>query len=1142
FFELGGDSISAIRFIAQAKEKGIVFRPSELFQNQTVAELALLVDGQTAVSTKPLKAQEPVEILDFSILANTAVAQPYLQQPENIQYLYTLTATQRAILFHTLYAPETGVYVEQNALEMEALDVDLYVQAWQELIQRHELLRTTFFWEELEEPLQMVLAEVPLPLTRLDWRGQSAEQQLNQLQALMAEERRKGFDMTQPPLLRLTIIQVAEARHFVLVNYHHILFDGWSNVVIHLEVRAIYDALRHGEPHNLPMPTPYRRYIAWLRQQEESEAQAFWQKYLANFEEATPIPIAEQMNQGVYGAVADYAEQSVTLPAELWASLHTLLNEHKITYNNFMQAVWAILLNRYSGEDDVLFGTVVHGRPAELSQFDRMVGLFINVLPVRLQFQKEAPVLDWLKRSHEAFINQSQYDHNSLEQIQQWGGFPRERNLFHSLFINNNPATDNMPPPPTDSHPLFVQEKTNYALNFYLKSNEVLQISYDPTLFTAVSIKRMLTHVLQIVRNIVAQPDQRMADLTILPANERSLLLETWNNWPQPASHSSLLADFAAMVGQQPNVAAVIDPAYGTLTYTELDEKSSQLAAYLQQLGICNGRIGLHIARTRHFPLAFWAILKSGNTYVPLDPKHPEQRLAFMIENARLDALISHSELQASLPKGPAPLLLIDEIETQLAEAPALQPVELAETAVILYTSGSSGQPKGVRLPQQALHAYLRTAVEQFQLTPHDNILQFASIGFDTSLEETGSALLSGATLILRTEESLNSIQAFINFCHTYQITVLDLPTAFWHTLTIELQRDSSLQLPAGIRLIIIGGEKASPEHLATWRAVAPNAIALLNTYGPTETTIVATSCVIAGPNAVSRAELAPIGQPVASARVYVVDQYDQLAPVGVPGELLIAGPQLASGYVGLRDETAVKFTPDPFADSGSVYRTGDRVRFLDDGLLQFIGRTDRQIKIRGHRIEPETLEHLLNQHEAVADTAVTARPDSQNNLQIVAYIIPQGSAAPDLQTLNSYLRQQLPAYMIPAAFVMLDSFPKTSNGKISYRALPAPTFQTQAGTQYEAPRTPIEETIADLFRQLTNAEKVGLYDNFFQLGGHSLLITQLASRIQSIFEVELSLRTLFEHPTVVDMALMVEDKMLEMVEALDDDEIDLLL
>ncbi len=1142
FFELGGDSISAIRFIAQAKEIGFVYRPSQLFQNQTVAELAALVKEETAVSPTPSQTQTLKDITDFSILADTPAAEPFLEHPEKIQHLYGLTPTQRAILFHTLYAPETGVYVEQNAFEMENLDADLYAQAWQQMLERHELLRTAFFWENIEEPLQMVVQEVPFPLTHLDWRGQTEAQQMAQLQELMATEQHKGFDLAQPPLLRLYVIQVDETRHFILVNYHHILLDGWSNVVIHLEVRAIYDALRSGETPDLPTPTPYRDYISWLHQQEEAAAKAYWQNYLANFEEATPIPIAEQMNQGVYGAVDDYAEQSMTLSAELGDALHKLLNEHKITYNNFMQAVWGIVLNRYSGEDDVLFGTVVHGRPAELPQFDRMVGLFINVLPVRLQFQKDDSVLSWLKHSHEEFIDQSQFAHNSLEQIQQWGGFPRERNLFHSLFINNNPATDNMPPPPTDSRPLFVQEKTNYALNFYLKPKEVWQISYDPTLFTAVSIKRMLTHVMQIVRHIVAQPEQRMADLTILPTTERNLLLETWNNWPSPVSKGSLVADLAAQAATQPNVAAVIDPDYGTLTYAELDETSSQLAAHLQQLGIQNGRIGLHLERSYHFPVCFWAILKSGNTYVPLDAKYPEQRLAFMIENAQLDAIISHSTLQAALPEVTQPVLLIDEIEAQLATAPALAAVDMAETTVILYTSGSSGQPKGVRLPHQALHTYARTAVDQFQLTPSDNVLQFASIGFDTSLEETGSAHLSGATLILRTEESLRSIQAFLNFCHSYQITVLDLPTAFWHTLTIEMQRDPSLQLPAGIRLIIIGGEKASPEHLATWRSVASDEVVLLNTYGPTETTIVATNCTIAGPDAVSCSELAPIGKPLPSTRVYVVDQYNQLAPVGVPGELLIAGPQLASGYVQLPEETAVKFIPDPFAEEGKVYRTGDRVRFLDDGILQFVGRTDRQIKLRGHRIEPETLEQLLNQHEDVADTAVTTQPDSQNNLQIVAYLIPKNGSVPDQQTLASYLRQQLPAYMIPATFVTVDSFPKTSNGKINYRALPTPTFQPQDSAHYEAPRTPIEATIADLFSQLTNVEKVGLYDNFFQLGGHSLLITQLASRIQSIFEVELSLRTLFEHPTVIDMALIVEEKMLEMVEALDDDEIDLLL
>lgn len=1061
--------------------------------------------------------------------------------PENIQDLYTLTPTQRAILFHTLFAPETGVYVEQNAFEIEDLDVSSYVHAWQDLMQRHEAFRSAFFWEEADEPLQTVARKVSLPLTQLDWRSVSEAQQMGQLQALMAAERQKGFDLSEPPLLRLYLIQTAENRHLVLVNHHHILFDGWSNVVVHMEVRALYDAYRRGETAELPTPTPFREYIAWLRRQEESEAQAYWQTYLAGFVEATPIPVGNALSQGVYGAVTAYAEEKVTLPPDVWKSLQALLARESITYNNFMQAVWGILLNRYSGENDLVFGTVVHGRPTELPQFERMVGLFINVLPVRLQFEKEEPVIAWLKRSHEAFVAQSQFGHISLEQIQQWNGFPRERNLFHSLFINNNPATENVSASPQDTRSLFVQEKTNYPLNFYLKPKELLQISYDPTLFTAAAVKRMLSHVLQIVQNIVANPDQAIAELTILPAEERQLL-ESWNNQPSAPAVSSLVADFAARVAQSPQAIAVNDPEAGVLTYAELDARANRLAHYLRESGFANGRIGLHVPRSHDFPICFWGILKSGNTYVPLDPKLPAQRLAYMIEDAQLDVIITHTTLQATLPATDVPQLLIDQVETALAgDAPQVNTVP-AETAVILYTSGSTGQPKGVRLPHTALHSYVHTAVDQFQLTASDTVLQFASIGFDTSLEELCPTHLAGGTLVLRTEESLSSIQAFFAFCQAHQITVLDLPTAFWHTLTIEMRRDPGLKVPATVRTIIIGGEKAAPEHLATWQQVAPAHVTLFNTYGPTETTIVAVACPIAGPSAVDQAALAPIGHPVASARVYVVDQYDQLAAVGVPGELLIGGPQVALGYIGLEAETQAKFIPDPFAANGRVYRTGDRVRFLEDGILQFVGRTDRQIKLRGHRIEPDAIEHVLNLHEDVADTAVITQPDPQNNLQIVAYVIPRNGRLPDKQSLISHLRLQLPVYMLPAAFVTVDQFPKTTHGKIDYRALPAPTFQAQGTSQYEAPRSPIEETVAGLFSELTNVPKIGLYDNFFQLGGHSLLITQLASRIHTIFETELSLRALFENPTVIDMAILIEEKMLEKLEALDEAEVELML
>ncbi|MCA9953210.1 MAG: amino acid adenylation domain-containing protein, partial [Anaerolineales bacterium] len=708
FFELGGDSISAVRFISQAREVGFSFRPSQLFQNQTVAELALLVQAQTDAPAAPDKAANGAMTADQEQLGQNGSAEAISEGSDNS--LYPLSPTQRAILFHTLYAPQTGIYVEQNALEMENLDVDNYIRAWEQMLQRHEALRTSFIWENVEEPLQKVAPEVSLPLTQLDWRGIDGAAQIEQLQALMAEERTKGFDLATPPLLRLTIIQVDEARHFILVNYHHVVFDGWSNVVIHLEVRAIYDALRHGDTPNLPTPTPYRKYITWLRQQEEFEAKAYWQNYLAHFEEATPIPIVEQMNQGVYGAVTDYAEQALTLPANLWVPLQAFLNREKITYNNFMQAIWGIVLNRYSGEDDVVFGTVVHGRPAELPQFDRMVGLFINVLPVRLKFQNQISLTDWLKQSHRTFVEQSQYGFSSLEQIQQWAGFPRERNLFHSLFINNNPSSENTPTPPQDSRSLFVQEKTNYALNFYLKPKEVVQISYDPTLFTAVSIQRMLTHVLQIIRSIVADPTQAMADLVILPESERHLLLETWNNQPT-AVPGSLVADFAAQVARTPDAPALVDTEFGTLTYAELDHRSNHLAAYLQSAGFRNGRIGLHCERTYQFVISFWAILKSGNSYVPLDPKHPQQRLAYMIEDAQLNAILSHTQWQDGLPETAVPCLLLDQIEAEPTTEATLEPAAMAETAVILYTSGSSGQPKGVMLPHAALYSYAKTAV-----------------------------------------------------------------------------------------------------------------------------------------------------------------------------------------------------------------------------------------------------------------------------------------------------------------------------------------------------------------------------------------------------------------------------------------------
>jgi amino acid adenylation domain-containing protein len=562
------------------------------------------------------------------------------------------------------------------------------------------------------------------------------------------------------------------------------------------------------------------------------------------------------------------------------------------------------------------------------------------------------------------------------------------------------------------------------------------------------------------------------------------------------------------------------------LTYTELNSRANRLASYLQTLGIgpevC---VALCMERSLEMVVGLLGIVKAGGAYVPVDPGYPLERQAFMLTHSQARVVLTQRRLLEKLPRHDAVTVCLDTDELSIAQASvegAPASVEAKNLVCVLYTSGSTGKPKGVMFQHQSLACYIKTACQKFGLNPDDRVLQFASISFDGATEEIWLTLLSGAQLVLRTSEMLDSLPAFLRACQEWRISVLDLPTAYWHAITAELNNGNAV-VSASLRLVIVAGERVSPEYLKGWQRYVGSHVRLVNAYGPTEATIVATICDIA--SFPSEGSDVPIGQPISNVQVYLLDSHLQPVPVGTPGELYIGGRGVTRGYFNAPELTAERFLPDPFiAEPGArLYRSGDLARYLPNGTLEFLGRADHQIKLRGFRIEPGEVEAVLAQHSDVREALVMAREDIPEQKRLVAYVVPHHAQTALHEELRSFAQERLPEYMVPSLFVMLERFPLTPNGKIDRGALPVPTTRSGLAESFVAPRTSIEQLLAQMWSELLQIDQISVYDNLFALGVHSLLMAQVVSRIRMVFHVELSISVLLKRPSIAEIAEIIE-------------------
>jgi len=1201
----------------------------------------LRINAPQGVITPEVKLEmtkRKAEIIPFLQQANiqttTTALAPLFRTEQNT---FPLSFAQQGLWFLDQLQPNSAFYNIPFTLRLNGqLNIAVLENSINEIIHRHEALRTNFATGE-GQPVQVIASSLNFQLQVVNLLHLPKTDREIEAQELATVEANLPFNLEREPLFRVTLLQLDQTEYVLLFTMHHIISDGWSLGVLLKELTQLYKGFCTGKSPVLPsLPVQYADFAVWQWQWlsgERLETQLrYWKEQLSKapalLELPTdrPRPAVQTFRGGYYHAV---------LPLELNAELTALSKRSGVTLFMTLLAAFQTLLYRLSRQDDIVVGTPVAGRNRQ--EIEGLIGFFVNTLVLRTDLSGNPNFEQLLNRVREVALQA--YAHQDLPFEQLVEALHPTRDLSYTPVFQVMFSLDNdlvpvvkLPQLTVSSYPVEIgTAKFDLTLSMENTASGLVGVwEYNTDLFDEATIARIAGHYQTLLEGIVANSKQAISELPLLTPGERRQLLIEWNNtakdYPQEKCIHQL---FEEQVERTPDAVAVVFEEK-QLTYRELNVKANQLANYLRSLGVKpEVLVGICVERSLEMIIGLLGILKAGGAYVPLDPNYPSDRLAFMLEDSSVPVLLIQEKLLEKLPAHSARVICLDSNSKEIASYPKENPlssVKPQNLAYVIYTSGSTGKPKGVLIQHGSLVNYTTAAIAEYEIDQCDRILQFSSISFDVSAEEIYTSLTSGAALVLRTDSMLDSVEGLLQKCKNWEITVMALPTAYWHELSAFLSQETVL-LPPSLRLIIIGGEKALPDRLKTWLECVEQRVRLVNNYGPTETTVGATIYDLSVADTTLK-EL-PIGRPLGNVQTYILDGNRQPVPIGIPGELHIGGGGLARGYLNRPDLTDERFIRNPFSDfpTSRLYKTGDLVRYLNDGNIEYLGRIDDQVKIRGFRIELGEIEAVLAKHPNVRSVTAIDREDAPGNKRLVAYLvsnlIPEcvpyhsecqleldgnaitihtqdistggvglvgvpaiergksvrvdmqlpGESEPrwlsgtvvwsrppragirfhltpseqaqieqsvdyqldtqDLwktlqrtvtRNLRHYLKQKLPDYMIPSAFVLMKALPLTPNGKIHRRALPAPdNFHNEQEDKFVAPGTPTEAKLAAIWVQVLGLEKVSINDNFFELGGHSLQAVSLVSKLSVEMNLKVSVKLLFEHPTIAKLAKAVE-------------------
>ncbi|MCW5314094.1 amino acid adenylation domain-containing protein [Nostoc sp. KVJ3] len=1145
FFYLGGHSLIATQMLSRVREVfSVELSFGQIFENPTIGNLAELI-------TQANKEQHCQRLAIERI--------PHVG-------LLPVSFAQERVYFIQQLAPENSAYQFQVKIRFRGqLDVTVLQQCLDEIVQRHEIFRTTY--PAVNGKLfQVINPHQPISFKVIDLLAFSESEQEAEAEKLCDAEIQQPFDINQLPLVRWVLLKLNDQEHILIHIEHHMVHDGWSFNVFLGELMKLYPAFCAGKPSPLTEPClQFADFAHWQREWVNStQAQVqltYWQQKLSGSSPLLELPLdrprpTEQTYNG--------DQIRMELPNDLCESLRILSRQEGATLFMTMLGAFLVMLHRYTGQEDISIGTAVANR--RMHEIEKLIGMIVNNLVLRTDLSGNPTFRELLDRVRqvtlEAYANEDLPFDKVVEILKPIRNLSHNP-LFQVMFSFHDSAMPDLNLPGLDIslHEPLSNKSAKFDLDFLViprfeqsvqngaktgAKGITLVLEYNSDLFDAATIQQMLEQYQKLLQNIVGNPEQQIGKIPLLTESQQNLLLE-WNHTPREYTQIDCIHKlFESQVERSPDAVAIEQEAQ-KLTYRELSDRTNQLAHYLQNLGVKPEMlVGICVDRSLEMIVGLLAILKAGGAYVPLDPAYPKERLADILEDTQLGILLTQERFCEKLPDYPGKRICLDRDWAIIAQQNTANPinnVQLDNLAYIIYTSGSTGKPKGVMIEQRSLINFVITATHEYGISADDKILQFASICFDTSIEEILPSLLVGATLVLRTEEMLHSSDEFWRCCQQWQLTVLDLPTAYWHQLVAELTPEDS-RIPESLRVVIVGGEEVQLEKVKHWHCSIAHFLQppqLFNSYGPTEATVITTL------HRLSSADNSwvAIGQPISNTQAYVLDKYLQPVPIGVPGELHIGGAGLARGYWQRPELTEEKFISNPFSDFGfgnksenlessqtiesenkskiqnpklaRLYKTGDVARFRANGNLEYLGRVDDQVKIRGFRIELGEIETVLRQHPQVFQAVVIAREDIPGQKRLIAYVIPH-QPQPNADELRHFLKLKLPNYMVPSAFVLLDALPMTPNHKVDYRALPAPDLSRCAEDKFVAPQTATEERLAAIWSEILRLEQVGIHDNFFELGGDSILSIQIISRAKQA-GIQIFPKQLFQYQTIAELA-----------------------
>jgi len=1040
---------------------------------------------------------------------------------DQVQDMYALSPMQQGMLFHALLDDQKNSHLVQMTITLEGdLDVGIFVNSIQKLVDRYDVFRTTFIHEKMKQPLQVVLKSRPIPIQHIDLTSYDEAEKTRLLEQYRLEDQMTHFDLASDPLMRVKVVTTGESRFVVIWSFHHILMDGWCFHLIFHDLLSFYLVEKHQASIHMEMPLPYSSFIKWLGRQDQESAQQYWRHYLNGYEAVSSVP---RLSGTPKKAETRHTQASFSITRDVTEKLQQLAAQCDVTFSTVFQAIWGMVLQKYNDVDDIIFGTVVSGRPTELYGVDHMVGLFINTLPLRIQSQKDESFAEVVKKVHLNILQSRKYEHFPLYEIQNLS--EQKQGLFdHIMVIENYPLVEALQKNPFMQQAGFMisdvkmYEPTNYDLTIMVQPREeiAVRIDYEANLFDEGIINRMIGHIKSIASQVASNPHILIKELTVLTQEESKRFVEQFhkNSVAYPAKTIHEL--FHEQAERTPDRIAVVFEDK-KVTYRQLEDASNQLARFLQKKQVhADQVVGILMNRSIEMVVAILGVLKAGGAFLPIDPEYPEERIAYMLEDSSSHVVLTQADvMQSRLLRAEA----ID-IEDSRIWQESNEPVECMnqpeDLFYVIYTSGTTGKPKGVMLEHRNFANLMQDSFENSGIPFTEKVLQYTTCSFDVCYQEIFSTLLAGGQLYLIRNEMKQDIEQLFHLIEREQISVLFLPAAFLKFIFHE--QDYAHLFPRCVKHIITAGEQLVVTAEFN-RHLRHHKVTLHNHYGPSETHVVTTYTI--SPNQAYQ-ELPPIGKSISNTGIYIMDSAQKLLPEGLVGELYITGANVGRGYLGKPDLTAEKFLEDPLVPGQRMYRTGDLARWLPDGNLEYLGRIDHQVKIRGHRIELGEIDsHLLN-HPLVKEAVAIDRLDDQGDQVICAYVVPTGEKWET--ELREALSRSLPEYMMPAYFVEMDRIPLTPNGKVDRRALPKPDKTVSRETDYVAPTDELESKIAEVWRQILDMQQVGIYDNFFSLGGHSLKAILLISRLQKECKLNVPIQWLFKHPTIHGIARYVRE------------------